>query len=228
MQRDLFLTYVSNEEADEVRVMPRPTKLRQVSTAPVVTFFKPAGVPMGALDMVVLALEEVEALRLKDIEDLHQEVCAQHMGVSRATFHQVLKAARGKLADAILNGKAIRVEGGAYAFPGGRFRCRRDGSEWTLPPGPLPGVSSVSCPSCSGREVHPVPPSAGLPSQLRQDGWGRGCQGPRGRSAPGSPNWGAHPRGRRGRGAIELESDGRAESSGRSETHRPDDCHGAL
>ena len=116
--------------------MPRPMKLRQVTGIPAVTFFKPAGVPMSALEMVTLAFEEVEAIRLKDIEALHQEECAGRMGVSRATFHTILESARGKLADAILNGKAIQVEGGTVAFPGARFRCRHDGSEWNLPPGP--------------------------------------------------------------------------------------------
>jgi len=97
--------------------VPRPTKLRQVTGIPAVTFFKPAGVPMNALEMVTLAFEEIEAIRLKDIEDLHQEECARRMEVSRATFHTILKSARGKLADAILNGKAIQVEGGDGRFP---------------------------------------------------------------------------------------------------------------
>jgi len=168
-------------------------KLRQVAMAPAITFFKPAGVPMGALEMVTLALEEVEAIRLKDIEDLHQEECANRMGVSRATFHQVLGAARAKLADAILNGKAIRVEGGAFAFPGGRFRCRRDGNEWVLPPGPLPGVSSVSCPSCNGRDVQPVsPPQAPWFGGRGHGRWSHGWQG----------SWGTMPRGRCRRGCA--------------------------
>ncbi len=160
--------------------MPRPTKLRQVTGIPAVTFFKPAGVPMGALEMVTLAFEEVEAVRLKDIEDLHQEECADRMGVSRATFHTILKSARGKLADAILNGKAIQVEGGTVAFPGARFRCRRDGNEWTLPPGPLPGATSVACPSCNGHDVHPVLESPAACRGPHGRGHGQGGRGPAG------------------------------------------------
>lgn len=139
--------------------MPRPMKLRQVAMTPSVTFFKPVGVPMGSLEMVTLALEEVEAIRLKDIEDLHQEECGERMGVSRATFHQVLGSAHAKVADAILNGKAIRVEGGTCVFPGGRFRCRRDGSEWALPTDSPSGVTRVVCPTCNGRDVQPVFPA---------------------------------------------------------------------
>jgi hypothetical protein len=110
------------------------------------------------------------------------------MGVSRATFHQVLKSARGKLADAILNGKAIQVEGGSFAFPGGRFRCRRDGSEWSLPPGPLPGLSSVTCPTCNSHEVHPVPQPCGPMRNAMPGRWGHGWQGRWGRG-PASSRW---------------------------------------
>ncbi len=159
--------------------MPRPMKLRQVTGFPEVTFFKPAGVPASMLATVVLTLEEVETIRLKDIEDLHQEECARRMGVSRATFHKILKTARRKVADALMNGKAIQVEGGVFALPGGRFRCRRDGSEWSLPPGPLPGVLSVSCPTCRGREVQPVPaPHAPWAFGRGRRRWRHGWQGP--------------------------------------------------
>jgi len=164
--------------------MPRPMKLRQVAQAPCATFFKPVGVPLSGLQNVTLSLEEVEAIRLKDIEDLHQEACATQMGVSRATFHQIVKSARKKLADAILNGKSILVEGGSVAFPGARFRCRHDGHEWTLPPGPLPGVTSVTCPTCSGHDVLPVQPGLGP--------W-HGGRGGRGRGRRGRGDWAGPP-----------------------------------
>lgn len=154
-------------------------KLRQVAFAPGGTFFKPSGVPMNALETVTIAFEEVEALRLKDIEDLHQEECASQMGVSRGTFHQILKRGRQKVADTLVNGKALRVEGGNFVFPGGRFRCLQDGHEWNLPPGPLPGASAVSCPACNSRDVQPVLPPSGQrhgrhghgPGQRGRGGW---------------------------------------------------------
>jgi predicted DNA-binding protein (UPF0251 family) len=155
-------------------------KLRQVSCAPWATFFKPAGVPMSILEAVILTLEEVEAIRLKDMGDLHQEECAVQMGVSRATFHQILKSAHAKLADAIVNGKAIRVEGGTVAFAGGRFRCRSDGHEWILPPGPMPGATgatSVACPTCQSRDVQPVFPPGGPRHGGRGHGPGWGMRG---------------------------------------------------
>ncbi len=163
--------------------MPRPIKLRQVTAIPAVTLFKPAGVPLATIDVVTLSLEEMESIRLKDMEGRHQEDCARQMGISRATFHTILKSAHQKIADALLNGKAIQVEGGLFALPGGRFRCRRDGMEWNLPPGPLPGARSVSCPTCRGTEVQPVPtPHPSCP------GGGRGRKG-RGWQIPwGPPN----------------------------------------
>ena len=183
--------------------MPRPIKLRQVSCAPWATFFKPAGVPMQTLESVTLTLEEVEAIRLKDMGDLHQEECAGQMGVSRATFHQILKSAHAKLADAIVSGKAIRVEGGTVAFPGGRFRCRNDGHEWVLPPDQLPGATSVACPTCQSHDVQPVFP----PGRPRHGGYGPGLG--RGVHGRGQRNWdpdgmpddgpGMEPRGRHGR-----------------------------
>ena len=195
--------------------MTRPTKLRQVTGIPAVTFFKPAGVPMSVLEMVTLAFEEIEAIRLKDIEDLHQEECARRMEVSRGTFHTILKSARGKLADAILNGKAIQVQGGTVAFPGARFRCRRDGNEWTLPPGPLPGATSVACPSCNGRDVLPVFVAGGVRGGPHGHGHGRGrfahagwCGnwGPPGLSArPGRPA--SSPVGEMDSGRAEGETD---------------------
>jgi predicted DNA-binding protein (UPF0251 family) len=81
---------------------------------PEVTYFKPAGIPMRDLDEVVLTIEEVEAIRLKDREGLMQEEAALQMQISRATFQRILTEARKKVSDALIGGKAIRFEGGDY------------------------------------------------------------------------------------------------------------------
>ena len=94
--------------------MPRPVKWRRVSFIPGVTYFKPAGIPMRILDEVCLTVEEAEAIRLKDLEALEQEEGAVKMNVSRPTFQRVLNSARQKVASALLNGKAIRIEGGNF------------------------------------------------------------------------------------------------------------------
>ena len=73
---------------------------------------KPAGVPARDLEEVVLGFDEAEALRLADLEGFYQEAAARSMGVSRQTFGRIVESARRKVADAILNGKALRIEGG--------------------------------------------------------------------------------------------------------------------
>ena len=94
--------------------MPRPRRFRRVRFWPAVTYFKPAGVRLAELEETVLTVDEFEALRLKDLEGLEQEKAAKKMDVSQPTFNRILASARKKSADAIVHGKAIRVEGGVY------------------------------------------------------------------------------------------------------------------
>ena len=67
---------------------------------------------MLELEVVVMTLDEFEALRLSDLEGLYQEQAAAQMNVSRATFGRILRSAHRKVADAIVHGKAMRIEGG--------------------------------------------------------------------------------------------------------------------
>jgi len=73
--------------------------------------FKPCKVPGNLLETIILSHEELEAIRLADEEKLYQEECANEMEVSRATFGRILNSARAKIADALLNGKKIIIEG---------------------------------------------------------------------------------------------------------------------
>jgi uncharacterized protein len=92
----------------------RPFKCRRVAFMPGVTYFKPAGIPLRMLEENRISVEEAEALRLKDVEGLEQKEGAKKMNISRPTFQRVLSSARKKIADALLNGKAIRIEGGNF------------------------------------------------------------------------------------------------------------------
>jgi len=98
--------------------MPRPRKCRQIGFMPDVTYFKPQGIPLRFLEEVSLSFEEIEAVRLKDMEGLEQEQAAVKMQISRPTFQRILASARNKIATAILSGKAIRIEGGHYKVSG--------------------------------------------------------------------------------------------------------------
>jgi predicted DNA-binding protein (UPF0251 family) len=91
-----------------------------VEHAPGFTYFKPAGVRMVELEESVLTVDEMEAIRLNDLLGMEQEEAAKKMGISQSTFHRLLISARRKIADAIVNGMAIRIEGGNYSFGRGR------------------------------------------------------------------------------------------------------------
>jgi predicted DNA-binding protein (UPF0251 family) len=103
--------------------MARPPKSRKVSFLPNLTYFKPAGAPLKDLEEESLRYEELEAIRLKDLQGLEQEACAERMGVSRPTFHRIITSARHKLARALVEGKAIRIEGGNYKLITDHLRC---------------------------------------------------------------------------------------------------------
>lgn len=133
--------------------MSRPQKCRRVEFLPNLTYFKPAGVPLRDLEEVSMSIEEAEALRLKELEGLEQEQGAEKMNVSRPTFQRVLASARQKIAEALLNGKAIRIEGGNFQLTRRRFRCNR-GHEWELDK-PVSEVPEL-CPTCQLPDVQPV------------------------------------------------------------------------
>ena len=90
--------------------MPRPRSLRTVGFNPCCTFYKPQGIPLRLLEVVNLTLEEAEALRLKNIENFDQIKCAEIMKTSQSTFQRILSSAYKKVSDALINGKAIKIE----------------------------------------------------------------------------------------------------------------------
>ncbi len=110
--------------------MPRPRIPRKVWCRPGFTHFRPAGSAVTSLEEVVLTVDEFEAIRLKDYEGLDQIGAAKKMGISQPTFQRIYESARKKVADAIVNGKAIRIEGGPYRMMGrgrGRGKIFRGG-----------------------------------------------------------------------------------------------------
>ena len=103
--------------------MSRPVKLRKIKALPIYDFFKPVAVPIFNLEQVDLKIEELEAMRLKDIEGLNQSECAKKMRVSRQTFQLIIDEARKKVAIALIEGKAIRIDGGHYTLNICSFNC---------------------------------------------------------------------------------------------------------
>ncbi|HNV03799.1 MAG TPA: DUF134 domain-containing protein [Vicinamibacterales bacterium] len=116
--------------------MPRPFCHRHVAGQPAAPVFKPAGVPALLLGDVVMTLDEFEALRLADLERLYHKRAAEQMGVSRPTFSRIVDSARVKIADAIVHGKALRIEGGPVRLLAGPRRCCRLHEGRSRPPTP--------------------------------------------------------------------------------------------
>ena len=148
--------------------MPRPICCRTVAAPPPCGLFKPAGVPCRDLEEVVLAVDELEALRLADLEGLYQERAAALMNVSRQTFGRIVESARKKVAEMLVKGKALRIEGGVIEMPRMRkFQCNECQQEWEVPHG---GGRPEQCPKCGGADFHRHP----------EDRGGFGCRGGRG------------------------------------------------
>ena len=104
--------------------MARPIKPRWISSRPPGVFFmpRPMVLPPPSVDASILTIDELEALRLADLNGLSQEAAARSMNVSRATFGRIVARARKKAAYALVHGKGIGIEGGVVQFlpPRGR------------------------------------------------------------------------------------------------------------
>lgn len=139
--------------------MVRPRLDRRISFQPNVTYFKPAGIRMIDLEEVILTFDETEAMRLKEIENLNQAEAAKKMGISQPTFHRLLESTRKKIAEALIKGKAIKIEGGNFKMVRfGRGQGRGMGQ------GRAGGPSKCVCPSCGYEEPH----IRGIPCSTKQ------------------------------------------------------------
>jgi uncharacterized protein len=90
----------------------RPKCCRHIGCLPDKNYFKPRGIPSSQLEEVVLSLDEYEAVRLADFQQFYQEKAAAQMNVSRQTFGRIIESAHRKIADVLMNGKALKIEGG--------------------------------------------------------------------------------------------------------------------
>ena len=169
--------------------MPRPPKSRTIRGAPRVTRFKPSGIPARQLETVVLGLDELEALRLADLEGLYQEEAAARMSISRPTFGRLVAQARRKVADALFHGKALVFAGGAVILPSQlQCECRECGKRWEAP-------DTMDREACAGCGSSRVDREDAIPPAGRQGPNERG----RGRGRRRGRGYG-HGRGGRGRG----------------------------
>lgn len=173
--------------------MARPPLERVVVRLPRALLFKPAGTPVRQLERVDLTVDEVEALRLVDLDGLSHEQAASSLGVSRQTVGRVLEGARRKVADALVNGKAVVIGGGAYQVAGVRC-CEACGARWRCDESDArvaqdeqtgahaPVAPDDVCPRCGSRAVRAcVGPGGGRrprARRARRRGWSAIIQRP--------------------------------------------------
>ena len=153
--------------------MGRPPLERFVAGLPRAAMFKPAGIRASELEHLGLTVDEVEALRLVDLEGLSHEQAAARLGVSRQTVGRALDVARRKVADALVNGKALVIGGGTYQIAQVRC-CNACGSRWELSSAGSADAEET-CPVCGSATVR----ACAGPGAGRGPGRGR-CRGGRG------------------------------------------------
>ena len=172
--------------------MPRPKRCRRVAHEPELSVYKPLGVPAMDLDEVVLSLDELESIRLADLEGLYQEAAAENMNISRATFGRILDSAHKKVADALISGKILKFEGGNITMTDKRqFKCSDCNHEWEA----AYCRRQEGCPQCKSENIIRTDAQCG-------QGRGRGAQmGGRCRKRAGRGNSGGGGGGGGGRGS---------------------------
>ena len=107
--------------------MPRPRNFRRICQKPAANYYKPRGIPLSALQHINLTFDELEAIRLADLEGMYQEKAAQEMNISRQTFGRIIESAHKKIADALVNGKALSIDGGNIEFDNSGMESKKCG-----------------------------------------------------------------------------------------------------
>ena len=133
--------------------MARPTKWRKIENVPTIPYFVPSEKDVGGVPANTLLVEELEAIRLKDLEGLEQGECADRMQVSRPTFQRILLAAREKVADSLVHGKVIYIDGGNYTRNICPVKCMECGKEWMESYENTIKNGVYTCPDCGSSKV---------------------------------------------------------------------------
>ena len=133
----------------------RPKIKRLIFFNPEITYFKPAGIPLRVLQEENVLLDEIEAIRLSDLEGMDQETAAKKMNISRVTFLRILHSAHNKIAKGLIYGKALRMKGGDYIMPNydGTGPVRRGLGRRRGNIG-LGGTAECICPKCGEKTPH--------------------------------------------------------------------------
>ncbi len=140
--------------------MARPKSCRRVGCSPGSQYFKPRGIPLTRLEEINLTIDEFEAIRLADLEGLYQDQAAGKMNISRQTFGRIIESGRKKIAEALVKGKALKIEGGNFDMASLRkFECYDCQHSWDLPYGT---GRPPNCPSCKSGNIYRTDEGRGL------------------------------------------------------------------
>ncbi len=129
--------------------MRGPYRKRMILQPPQVKSFKPSGIPQRALQNIVMQVDEYEAIRLADYLGLEHQQAADQMQISRPTFTRLIERARNKMASALIEGKALLIEGGNVDFIYPLSRCKDCGE--TFQPNQNQPVDR--CPDCGSENI---------------------------------------------------------------------------
>jgi predicted DNA-binding protein (UPF0251 family) len=156
--------------------MVRPRRFRRIFQEPQIRCFKPdLGSDIDQINPVEITMDEFEAIRLKDYQDIKQQKAAEMMDVSQPTFHRILNLARGKIAKALVEGKIIKIKGGDFVADKERYKCKSCGFEWYSPE-----KEYEKCPDCKSEYIYKIGAAeeiqrpAGQPGMGRRRGYGGG------------------------------------------------------
>ncbi len=130
--------------------MPRIKALRTLQELPAVKGFRPLWMRPNYRSAVVMQLEEYEAIRLMDYENLTHEQAAEKMGVSRPTVTRIYEQARKKLATALVEGRSFLIEGGEIQLSGVHFYCEACQAKFNQP---VQDSQITACPQCGSQKV---------------------------------------------------------------------------
>ena len=136
--------------------MVRPRSFRRIFKEPEIKCFKAQSESIddsryGSKDdfkLIVISLDEFEALRLSDYQKIKQRKAAEIMGISQPTFHRIILSARFKISKALSEGKTIKIKGGDYITDKKRYKCSDCGFEWFSPQ-----KEYEKCPDCDSENI---------------------------------------------------------------------------
>ncbi|WP_276697660.1 DUF134 domain-containing protein [Methanobacterium formicicum] len=139
--------------------------------------FTPDGGDITQLKSLQITVEEFEALRLRDYQEIQQKKAAEIMDISQPTFHRTISSARKKVSRALVEGKIIQIKGGDYVMDKKRYQCKNCGFEWHSP-----SKEYEKCPDCDSENIELITMEESFTEPTPQTGLGRrrGGQGARG------------------------------------------------